>query len=570
MRWGPAEMLSSSLLPVRHTLMVRFTGETIGWGPSAEAAEGRRAGALWLLTSFAVTAALFAAVLVAFVPFWETNDDVAMSMVAHGYGSANAPSASLLFQNVLIGYLLQVLPRIDGVLAYSWLMLVFIFSSCWALLYYVGRSGGAFWLAIAALALVVTQIVPEPQFTKTAGVAAAAGLLVWISHVETRSWSALVVGSLLFMIGFLVRTEEALFVALVAIPLMPWHRLRIGWPEIATAAGLLCFAAFAEAIDYLHYQGPEWAAFKAMQPLRAALTDYNYSQYLFKQPERMQALGFSKNDIRLIESWFFFDPAMADPERLRQLLAGWFDWTRMFKNVFLIGESFRVLLSSTFTPLIIAAAVLSLFSRRCSAIAGSWLVFLLVIVIFTMAGRPAIVRTYFAIPVLLMFASLGWGLRDGISKPMYRMIPWLVMIAALGMTLSARLAQNRDLIERSRIVRADMAALKRGEQYVVWGASLPFEVGQPVLARDIPETDFKQYGLGWETLAPYSMAQFSGTPWRDLVDRIARDKDIPFIASEADIRLMAVYCREHHHKELTYRKTQLETFNVLHVTCSAR
>src|SRR5881392_1936328 len=39
----------------------------------------------------------------AFNPKWETNDDVAMSMVAHGYGIADYGSDRLFFSNVLWG-----------------------------------------------------------------------------------------------------------------------------------------------------------------------------------------------------------------------------------------------------------------------------------------------------------------------------------------------------------------------------------------------------------------------------------------------------------------------------------
>ena len=42
-----------------------------------------------------------------FEPRWETNDDVAMSMVAHGYGIAAVGMPNLIFSNVVWGYLVQ-------------------------------------------------------------------------------------------------------------------------------------------------------------------------------------------------------------------------------------------------------------------------------------------------------------------------------------------------------------------------------------------------------------------------------------------------------------------------------
>jgi hypothetical protein len=70
----------------------------------------RRTGASgsWLVLAGAVAVALFAAGLMLYVPFWESNDDNGMSMIAHGYGIAKTPSPLLLFQNVLVGYFLQL------------------------------------------------------------------------------------------------------------------------------------------------------------------------------------------------------------------------------------------------------------------------------------------------------------------------------------------------------------------------------------------------------------------------------------------------------------------------------
>lgn len=49
---------------------------------------------------------LLVVVLYFFVePQWETNDDVAMSMVSHGYDIASEPSPNLIFSNVIWDYI---------------------------------------------------------------------------------------------------------------------------------------------------------------------------------------------------------------------------------------------------------------------------------------------------------------------------------------------------------------------------------------------------------------------------------------------------------------------------------
>lgn len=49
-----------------------------------------------------------------FEPRWVTNDDVGMSMVAHGYGIAAVDMPNLVFSNVIWGYLVRVIPQING------------------------------------------------------------------------------------------------------------------------------------------------------------------------------------------------------------------------------------------------------------------------------------------------------------------------------------------------------------------------------------------------------------------------------------------------------------------------
>jgi hypothetical protein len=52
-------------------------------------------------------------------PIWETNDDVQLSMIAHGYGVVTTGSPKLVFSNVLWGYVIRSIPEINGTLGYS-------------------------------------------------------------------------------------------------------------------------------------------------------------------------------------------------------------------------------------------------------------------------------------------------------------------------------------------------------------------------------------------------------------------------------------------------------------------
>jgi len=52
-------------------------------------------------------------------PRWETNDDVAMAMVAHGFGIAAHPSPHIVFSNSIWGFVAQALHRLTPLPGYT-------------------------------------------------------------------------------------------------------------------------------------------------------------------------------------------------------------------------------------------------------------------------------------------------------------------------------------------------------------------------------------------------------------------------------------------------------------------
>ena len=93
------------------------------------------------LLSFLLVATLIVSLFLAFEPRWETNDDLAMSMIAHGYGLAAYDSPQLVFSNILWGYLVRALPAINGVLGYSLATIGVLLVYGWAILYFLIRLG---------------------------------------------------------------------------------------------------------------------------------------------------------------------------------------------------------------------------------------------------------------------------------------------------------------------------------------------------------------------------------------------------------------------------------------------
>jgi hypothetical protein len=103
------------------------------------------------------TAVIFVLLLyLVFEPRWETNDDVGMSMVAHGYGISAISSPKLIFSNVLWGYLVRAIPEVNGTHGYSLATLGVLITVGAVVLSVLYRLGAGYVASLSMLALILT------------------------------------------------------------------------------------------------------------------------------------------------------------------------------------------------------------------------------------------------------------------------------------------------------------------------------------------------------------------------------------------------------------------------------
>ena len=271
-----------------------------------------------------LTTALIITLCLTFNPRWETNDDVAMSMIAHGYGLAAYGSPNLIFSNVLWGCLVRAIPTINGVLGYSVATLAVLLVAGWATLYFLLRLGVGYFTGLLAVALLITRSTLFPQFTVNAGLLTVAAIIGWQVYARWGGVGNLVIACLLAFFGYLIRYTEFFLVLGVALPLLPWRALRDRRQMQIAFLLLGVVIASAAAFDYWSYSGPEWQHFVELSPTRAPISDflnYGVGWHLKQHPEVMAHHGYSQNDIDLVSNWFFVDPQIADPKSLNAMLA---------------------------------------------------------------------------------------------------------------------------------------------------------------------------------------------------------------------------------------------------------
>jgi hypothetical protein len=518
--------------------------------------------------AFLLVATFIVSLCLAFDPRWATNDDVAMSMIAHGYGLAAYGSSLLINSNVLWGYLVRAIPSINGVLGYSLATLAVLLVTGWAMLYFLLRLGAGYLLGSLAVALLIAQPILILQFTVNAGLLTVAAIIGWQVYARLGGAGSLVTACLLAFFGYMVRSQEFLLVLGVALPLLPWRALRER-RQMQIAFLLLGLAmASASAFDRWSYSGPEWQHYQELSPARSPLSDFlNFGagKHLKQRPEIMARYGYSPNDVDLIANYFSVDPQITDPKPLNAMLAELGPLPMQAGSVQSGLKAITALFGPVLLPLLLSALILLVLMPRWS-VALAWMLCLAALFAIGIMGRPGIVRVYVPIVSLLLVAPVIVGkYSEGARQWLAELILFVACIGHAYLLLPSALVYK----QLSQQVQSDIRGLPAGP-IVSWADSFPFEFALPVLANDLGSRNIKFYGLDSFTLAPFSVAHTEQTAGRGMLELLRTAAGIPIVASPKRIEMLRIYCREHLNGRLRgFTTYQTRSLTVQQVQCEA-
>ncbi|MHA6646002.1 hypothetical protein [Mesorhizobium sp. A623] len=500
-----------------------------------------------------------------FEPVWETNDDVAMAMVAHGYGFVSDGSPNLLFSNVIWGYIVRMLHGMSDLQGYSLGTLVALLLSGWSYLYFLRRLGVANSVSLPAVAAILAWPLLFPQFTINAGLLTTAAVLGWHTYSQTRDVHALVSGSILAVLGFLIRPLEFALVVAVATPFLPWRLLfRDRMLQIACVFTLLAVVS-AHVIDSNAYRTDEWETFNLQNQARAPYTDFGIANNLKARPDILKSHGYSENDINLIANWFFVDPNLFNISALNEMVRalgqnfGPISISRMNLN------SGAIALNQLFIPrllsLTIAAATLLSLAFRPNLFAA-WGLFLAALFGLGFVGANAHSRVIFAVLALLLLMSLALSSRDNKFQ-----IKFISVIMLSVFVYNFYLLLPIASISASRVATAQRLIASFGKETTfVWGGALDFQATFPF---KISPGEIKSYpplfALGVMTYAPFSVAPVEERAGRGFLEQLRSVDGLRIIVNDDNVSLLRKYCEEHFNvtlqildslrKEPTYLRT---------------
>lgn len=277
---------------------------------------------------------LILGVMVAFMrPSFETNDDIVFAEL--GSGLRGVKDAHLVFQNYGLGMIYRLLYGVTGRLPWYTIVQYMILFAAFTVVTYVlisrlGEISGLCLFVILACGFGYEGYI-HLQFTKTAGIAAAAAvfLLLYLLEQEKYSWWGIAGGILLAVIAYMYREDQfwascglmAGAGLLFLFDLRKYRNKKLRRLEICVLTfGVLLLSVFGvDRWDSSKYRSAEWKEYQEFNQLRSELLDYGFPDYDSNQ-EIYEELGISREAYELYKSWNFNDTEKFDTEVMKKLV----------------------------------------------------------------------------------------------------------------------------------------------------------------------------------------------------------------------------------------------------------
>ena len=272
--------------------------------------------------------------MVAFMrPSFETNDDIVFAEL--GSGLRGVKDAHLVFQNYGLGMIYRLLYGVTGRLPWYTIVQYMILFAAFTVVTYVlisrlGEISGLCLFVILACGFGYEGYI-HLQFTKTAGIAAAAAvfLLLYLLEQEKYSWWGIAGGILLAVIAYMYREDQfwascglmAGAGLLFLFDLRKYRNKKLRRLGICVLTfGVLLLSVFGvDRWDSSKYRSAEWEEYQEFNQLRSELLDYGFPDYDSNQ-EIYEELGISREEYELYKSWNFNDTEKFDTEVMKKLV----------------------------------------------------------------------------------------------------------------------------------------------------------------------------------------------------------------------------------------------------------
>ncbi|MCD6307427.1 MAG: hypothetical protein J7M24_00370 [Candidatus Latescibacteria bacterium] len=546
-------------------------------------------GAHPLLTALVLTAILFAVQGIFFASSFQTNDDIGMLFIASGHGSSMEPDEHLRYSHVILGFILKKLFTITQEVPWYGIYHFFVhFLSMAALAYAVldrSRSMKRIAFLLLYFGFVELFYLNNIQFTITSCIAAQSGVFLFMSglHKETYGrWGMLAASFLLLLVSFLVRANGFFLMMLVSLPVMAL----ILWEERRNRSSAAVFLGFwlvvgvtvfglREYEKQYYNNDPAWEHFFEFSSLKSSFVDYKHIEYTKETKAVFDEVGWSRNDLDMMRSWFHADEDLYSIENLRKITSRFPSYKTYLSFRQVVSIVLKKILTQKFFVLLAAFFMLYMQGgekgNRGKILSA--LVFMLAVIAYLIVTKRLPNRVLQPMLSFFILTVLYFNTRDIGSFSSIRRIINTVFIIILAFALSGFLIGQLHEVKTKKMDNLGLKQTVRelgpsaDQLYVVWGASVPWENISQFDTLDFIR-DWKLIILGTTLRTPITkkrMKQFG----IDNIYRALFEKDNVFLVVRNNryLNYYKQFVREHYNTPITFENTfRSPDFNVVRVT----
>lgn len=531
-----------------------------------------------LMVAFLTNVFIFFLSLACFSPQYQTNDDAVMNMFASGKGIIQQPSEFLLFQHYFIGRTLKSLylhhPDIPwyGLFLYAYLFISSVTSGYALLRIHPKLNIFGLWVAGVVVFYLITLL--SPQFTICAGFLGATGIMLLFSicckprhSSKIEQWGGICVSSLLLVLSGMVRFQSLELILCLMLPcsfyLLVKQRNQFFRGFLPVICGTFCIAILLSWWNqhyYAHSRG--WVNFFQYNKLLVNFMDRERIIWDKTTEPLFQKIGWSKNDLQMIHSWFYLDSTIYRVDHLAFLAKNIpriprskFHWRGILTELqYTFFSSYGILTLMGFGLLFYQRT----YSMRISAIS----IFLLYCGLFigiSLLEKIPIFRVYLVMLFACWIMSMLFYAVEESNKPANRKKPFMITILVFSLCFAITINEIRrivklDYLQTSKFeeLKDDMIRLNphNNQLFVSWANCFPYEFFQlPLSAKPINE-QMQTVLLGAGNHEPHVQNRLSAFRISNLYQSFYQRDDIFLVADETRLPLLTSYIQEHYQTDV--------------------
>ncbi len=450
-----------------------------------------------------------------FSAFYDSNDDVAMQMIASGKGYTAEPQFTLVYTNIIIGFLLQNLyqsfPQISF---YPLYLLSAMALGLWFLIYlFIDQKEILLVFPVGMYFAFLLTI--KLQFTIIAAFTGACGIagLIYINYRETpvrHEFIKCMIAVILIWVSSLIRFQSLIMVVLIAFPSVLYLYIIRRKMLISNNWKILLIAFVGVMVLYMinysfYASDEEWTEYKKTQKSRSQIIDFGKTEI---SDSALATTGLTRIEYRLICEWFSLEP-ICSKEQIKGLsvaqntqLSGTLIIERMFSLIKYLKNLLFFNTNVVFMSLIMGVVLFYTKKRNLYLLNILWLI---IIFLFLEIYLKISFRVVISGLIALMLLALCFvDVHSGLLKTKKTVLSvFTVLFIVLLCFMSIKISTNRYDFTNFISIEQKMSIMNiYRKPILLWGGGSSFLTQIPALEIEKNIKDFRFIPVGWLSHSP--------------------------------------------------------------------